>query len=55
MFPDKIKADPVAVSLNHLHEKTEWEWGEKEADLAFTVSRKLGPTGEWVLAVHWAR
>lgn len=41
MFPDKIKAGPVAVSLNHLHEKTEWEWGEKEANLAY-YEQKVG-------------
>jgi hypothetical protein len=27
MFPHKIRADPVTMELNHLHEKTEGKWG----------------------------
>lgn len=34
MFPDKIRVDPVTMSLNHLHEETEWKRGEEEANLA---------------------
>lgn len=41
MYPNEIRADPVTVSLNHLRERTEWECGEKETNLAY-FEQKVG-------------